>query len=189
MNYLYGWNPVAEFVQDELMELGLFLHGVVMDDEYVNHSPHPEHLTVFAASAIVFEPKDTVINCLGYKDLTRRIKVGERLLEMGVLRSYISQKAQVHRSAAIGAGTVLVGDVVIERGCEIGKHSLFWGGSRICHDSKLGAGVFLASGSVVGGGCKVGATCSLGFNSSMKEKSSMSEGTKVGANRFWKPGS
>ncbi len=189
MIYLYGWNPVAEFIHDEFMELGLSLNGVVIDPDYLHHSPRPGHLPVFAASAIVFEPIDTVINCLGYKNLSRRIKVGERLLEMGVLRSFVSQKAQVHPTVAIGAGTVLVGDVVIERGCEIGKHGLFWGGSRICHDSKLDAGVFLASGSVVGGGCTVGATCSLGFNSSMKEKSSMPEGTNVGANRFWKPGS
>ncbi len=187
MNYLYGWNPVAEFIIDEFIERGTTVHGVVIDDEYLHSSPHPKHLRVFAASGIIFEQNDAVINCLGYKDLMQRIVTGERLLKMGVLKSFVSRKAQVHPSVSIGDGTVLVGDVVIERGCEIGKHSLFWGGSRICHDSTLGSGVFLASGSIVGGGCSVGSACSLGFNSSMKEKTSMPNGTKVGANRFWKP--
>jgi NDP-sugar pyrophosphorylase family protein len=187
MNYLYGWNPVAEFILDELMEQGSPVHGVVIDDEYLYSSPRPKHLSVFSASSIAFEQNDTVINCLGYRDLMQRIRVGERLLKIGILKSFFSRKAQIHPSVAIGVGTVLVGDVVIERGSEIGKHGLFWGGSRICHDSTLGHGVFLASGSVVGGGCTVGSACSLGFNSSMKEKSSMPDGTKVGANRFWKP--
>lgn len=189
MNYLYGWNPVTEFILDEFMEQGTPVHGVVIDDEYLHSSSHPKDLKVFAASGVVFEPSDAVISCLGYKDLMQRIRVGERLLKMGVLKSFISGKAQVHPTAAIGIGTVLVGDVVIERGCHIGRHGLFWGGSRICHDSTLGSGVFLASGSVVGGGCTVGSACSLGFNSSMKQKSSMPEGTKVGANCFWNPGS
>jgi NDP-sugar pyrophosphorylase family protein len=187
MNYLYGWNPVAEFILDEFMERGSPVHGVVIDDEYLYSSPHPKHLAVFTASGIMFEQNDVVINCLGYKNLIQRIGVGERLLKMGVLKSFVSRKAQAHPSVAIGVGTVLVGDVVIERGCEIGKHGLFWGGSRICHDSTLGSGVFLASGSIVGGGCTVGSACSLGFNSAMKEKSSMPDGTKVGANHFWKP--
>lgn len=188
MNYLYGWNPVAEFILDEFTERGTPVHGVVVDDEYLHVSLRPKNLPVFAASCLAFDSNDAVFNCLGYKDLSQRIRIGERLMAMQILKSFISGKAQVHPSAKIGDGTVLVGDVVIERSCEIGKHGLFWGGSRICHDSRLGSGVFLASGSVVGGGCTVGSTCSLGFNSSMKEKSSMPDGTKVGANRFWKPG-
>jgi len=187
MNYLFGWNPVSEFIRDEFLDLGIPLHGVVMDNPLLHQSTGPKHLPVFAASGIVFEQNDAVINCLGYSSLTQRIRVGEQLLGMGVLKSFISQKAHVHLSSTIGVGTVLVGDVVIERGCKIGKHGLFWGGSRICHDSTLGPGVFLASGSVIGGGCAVGSTCSLGFNSSMKEKTSMPDSTKVGANRFWRP--
>ena len=189
MNYLYGWNPVAEFILDEFMEQGMRLHGVVIDDAYLGKSPCLKHLKVYSTSGIVFEGGDSVINCLGYADLSQRIRVGEHLLNMGVLKSFVSKKAQVHPCVRIGAGTVLVGDVVIERGCDTGKHGLFWGGSRICHDSTLGQGVFLASGSIVGGGCTIGSTCSLGFNSSVKEKSSMPDGTKVGANRFWRPGS
>jgi len=187
MNYLYGWNSVAEFIFDEMEDLGTPIKGVVIDDGFMLKTSCPDHVPVFPVSKMVFNPLDGVYNCIGYKDLKQRINVGERLLGLGVLKSFISRQARVHRSTRIGAGTVLVGDVVIERGCDIGKHGLYWGGSRICHDSSIGPGVFLASGSIIGGACTVGETCSLGFNSSMREKSSMPSGTKVGANRFWRP--
>ena len=187
MNYLYGWNPVAAFVLDELSASGIVIDGIVMDDVFIDNTPSIPDFPIYAISRISFKKEDSVINCLGYKDLKQRIRVGDFLLSLGVLKSFISKKADIHPSASIDSGAVLMGDVVIERGCEIGKHGLFWGGSRICHDSKLGPGVFLASGSIIGGHCRVGQSCSLGFNSSMKEKSSMPEGTKVGANRVWRP--
>jgi hypothetical protein len=189
MNYLFGWNSVAEFVVDEFSASGIVIDGIVMDDAYIDSIHCVSVLPIYAISHISFKTEDSVINCLGYKDLERRIRIGDILLDLGVLKSFISKKADVHPSARIESGVVLIGDVVIERGCKIGKHGLFWGGSRVCHDSKLGPGVFLASGSIIGGGCSVGQSCSLGFNSSMKENSSMPKGTKVGANRFWLPGS
>ena len=76
MNYLYGWNPVAEFIIDEFIERGTTVHGVVIDDEYLHSSPHPKHLRVFTASGIIFEQNDVVINCLGYKDLMQLIVTG-----------------------------------------------------------------------------------------------------------------
>ncbi len=187
MNYLFGWNAVAEFVVDEFTSLGIPIHGILIEDSYIYRVPLKTTLPVFASSSISFKSKDKVINCLGYKNLEHRIRIGEYLLRLGVLTSFISTKAQVHPSTRIGLGTILVGDVIIEKGCEIGNHGLFWGGSRICHDSKLESGVFLASGSIIGGECNVGQVCSLGFNSSMREKSSMPNGTKVGANFFWRP--
>lgn len=187
MNYLFGWNPVAEVIKDELKERGIPLDGVLIEDSHMAVAARPTDLPVFSASIIRLSSEDSVFNCLGYKDLMQRIRIGDKLFEIGVLESFISTSAAVHPSAIVGKGSVLVGDVVIERGCSIGKHGLFWGGCRICHDSVLGAGVFLASGAIVGGGCSVGRACSLGFNSSMKEKSAIPEGTQVGANRFWRP--
>ena len=187
MNYLYGWNPVSEIILDEFEIRGVPVNGVIVDDYFLGDMDPPSGLNVMAASEISFVPGDGVINCLGYKDLDQRIRIGERLIALGVLQSFISQKAQVHATSSIDAGAILLGDVVIERRCQIGKHCLFWGGSRVCHDSRVGRGVFLASGSIVGGACTVGNRCALGFNSSMREKSSMPDGIKVGANRFWRP--
>lgn len=186
MIYLYGWNSISEFILDEYGELGVSVEGVVVDDAYKSSLNYAEHVNIIAASSISFTHSDKVINCLGYKDLAQRILIGERLLALGVLSSFISKKAKVHGSTSIAAGTILLGDVNIERRCEIGKHCIFWGGSRICHDSVIGSGVFLASGSIIGGACTVGNMCSLGFNSSTREKVTMPDGTKVGANRFWR---
>jgi UDP-N-acetylbacillosamine N-acetyltransferase len=187
MNYLYGWNSVSEFILDEFKSLGVPVHGIIIDDAFLDCLDAPSSVNIIAYSRISFIPGDRVINCLGYKDLNQRALIGERLLAFGVLQSFISRQAQVHDTASIAAGSVLLGDVVIERCCRIGKHNLLWGGSRVCHDSSVGNGCFFASGSIVGGASSVGHVCSVGFNSSIREQSIMPEGTKVGANHFWRP--
>ena len=187
MIYLYGWNSVSEFILDELEGDGLSVDGIIVDDQYIDGLIYPEVLNLIPASKACFNSRDQVYNCLGYKNLQQRIQIGDRLIDLGVLQKFISNKAVIHSAVTIDAGAVLLGDVVIERNSHIGKHCLLWGGSRICHDSVLGHGVFLASGSIIGGACIVGNMCSLGFNSSLREKCQLPTGTKVGANRFWKP--
>lgn len=187
MNYLFGWNSVAEFIVDELRSRAAPVDGVIVDDAFLHQIMPPPGVTIIPASTIQLTPDHAVINCLGYHDLNRRIEVGEQLNARRVLKSFVSEQASVHASATIGNGAILLGDVVVERKSQIGAHCLLWGGSRVCHDSVVGRGVFMAAGSIVGGVCKVGDACSIGFNSSMREKSTMPERTKVGANRFWRP--
>jgi len=172
---------------DELENIGSPIEGVVVDDSFIEDIISPHQVNVIPASRVAFKPDDSVINCIGYKHLDIRVRIGQRLDDLGVLSNFISKKAQVHHTASVGTGSVLLGDVVIERNCDIGNHCLLWGGSRVCHDSVLGTGVFLAAGSIIGGACTVGNCCSLGFNSSVRERSRLKDGIKVGANRFWKP--
>lgn len=187
MNYLFGWNSVAEFIADELQASGAPVDGVIVDDAYIQQLTPPVGIRIIPASSIRLEPGHTVINCLGYHDLGRRIEVGEHLKSCNVLRTFVSEQARLHPSSTVGNGAILLGDVVVERSCRIGEHSLLWGGSRVCHDSVVGRGVFMAAGAIVGGICIVGDESSIGFNSSMREKSTMPARTKVGANRFWRP--
>lgn len=187
MKYLYGWNSVSEFIYDELSESGYKLDGVIVDDQYHLSSPHTECLPIISSSKVKLSSNDQVINCLGYKNLSRRVEVGELLFSVGALQGFTSKHAKVHPTSIIGPGSILLGDVTIERKATIGKHCLLWGGSRICHDSNLGHGVFMASGSIIGGGCTIGHESTFGFNSSMREKSIMPNKTTVGANRFWHP--
>ena len=187
MIYLYGWNSVSEFILDELEGDGFSIDGVIVDDQYIDTLIYPEVLNVIPASKVRLNTEDWVYNCIGYKNLQRRIQLGDRLIGLGVLKKFVSKRAVIHDAVTIDEGVVLLGDVVIERNSHIGKHCLLWGGSRICHHSVLGHGVFLAAGSIVGGACAVGDMCSLGFNSSLREKCQLPAGTKVGANRFWRP--
>lgn len=187
MNYLYGWNSVAEFIHDELTTLGQPLDGVIVDDTYLGGLQLPSGLALLPASTARLTTDTSVINCLGYRDLGRRVEIGDHLKSLGVLKSFVSSQAKIHPSTGIGLGSVLLGDVLLERSCRIGEHCLLWGGSRVCHNSSVGRGVFMAAGSIVGGGCTVGDESSIGFNSSIREKCSMPNRTKVGANRFWRP--
>lgn len=185
MIYLFGWNPVAEFIADELTALGEKVDGVVVDERYLeNHQPDIGY-RVYPIGAMRFNSQDIVYNCLGYRSLSRRIDIGDHLESIGVLRSFISRDSLIYPGCNIRSGTTLVGNVIIERNCVIGEHCLLWGGARICHDSRIGRGVFMAAGSIVGGQCEIGDTASIGFNSSVKEKSCLPSGVSVGANRFY----
>lgn len=188
MNYLYGWNSVSEFIYEEIIESDCKLDGVIIDDLHRSSITPPDGLPIIDSSNIRLSSSDRVINCLGYKNLSRRVEIGERLLSLGVLQSFISKNANAHITSSVGLGSILLGDVVVERKTVIGKHCLLWGGSRICHDSNLGDGIFMASGSIIGGGCTIGDESTFGFNSSMRQKSTMPSKTAVGANRFWCPG-
>jgi predicted acyltransferase (DUF342 family) len=184
MNYLFGWNPVAEFIVEELIAQGVHIDGIVIDDDYFADRPKHIGREVYSFGKMEFGPSDTVINCLGYRNLHRRIMVGDLLSSAGVLKSFVSSEAKLYPGCMVGLGAVLLGNVIVERNSVIGEHSLLWGGARVCHDSQIGRGVFMASGAIVGGQCKVGDTCTIGFNSSVKENSHLRMGTHVGANRF-----
>lgn len=184
MNYLYGWNPVAEFIVDEFAAVGGHIDGIVVDDSYFSGGLQHIGHDVFPLGKIAFGPRDTVLNCLGYRNLVRRIEIGDYLNSAGVLRSFVSRDAKLYPGSRVELGAVLLGDVIVERNSVIGEHCLLWGGARVCHDSRVGRGVFMASGSIVGGQCVIGDACTIGFNSSVKEKSRLRGGTRIGANRF-----
>lgn len=184
MNYLFGWNPVAEFIVDELDALGARISGIIVDDPYFSGRPQDIGYEVFSLGKVAFGPTDSVFNCLGYRNLVRRIEIGDYLKSAGVLKGFVSCEAKLYPGAKVGAGVVLLGNVIVERNSVIGEHCLLWGGARVCHDSRIGRGVFMASGSIVGGQCDIGDICTIGFNSSVKEKSRLRTGTQVGANRF-----
>lgn len=186
MIYLFGWNPVAQIILDQLEDQRISVAGIIVDDAFADATDTDGMLPVIPASRIELGHSVKVINCLGYRDLVRRVAIGHWLQSTDSLISFISPEAKIHRRAVIGTGAVLLGDVVIERAAQIEPHALLWGGSRVCHDSIVGEGVFLASGSIIGGGCTIGARSTLGFNASVKQGSHLPPNTKVQANAFWK---
>lgn len=183
MIFIFGWNPVAEFIIDELSEASINIDGIIIDDDRISKRDNYDFETI-PFSKIQLNTNDTVYNCIGYRELQRRVEVGEILEKTGCLKSFISIKSSISRSAKIGNGVILLGDVVIERNSIIGSHSLLWGGSRVCHDASIGDGCFMASGSILGGFATLGSLSSIGFNTSVKEKCSVPPASKLGANRF-----
>ena len=138
---------------------------------------------------IDFSVDDLIINCVGYKDLSARVKVGQDLRDCPArLTTFISSRAIVYPGVEVGLGSVLLGDVVIERGCAIGDHCLLWGGARVCHDATLGQGVFLAAGSIVGGFAVVGDCCALGFNAVVRDSARLPPGTRLKALNYFGSG-
>lgn len=186
MIYLFGNNSIAENIYDELCSLNKDVCSIIVDDEFYSEDfNHRIKLKITRYSEITFSKDDTVYNCFGYSDLRRRLKIGDRLHQLNILGTFVSLNANIASSVSLAPGTVILGNSTIERNVTVGHSCLLWGGARVCHDTVLKAGVFLASGSVVGGCCEVGEFSSVGFNSSVKEHCIVPSGTKVGANRFF----
>lgn len=185
MIYLFGNNSVAESIYDELTSSGVTVNSIVVDDEYIDINSRSSLLEVLPFSKLKLCEDDVIINCVGYSNLKLRVEIGQRFEKTGSLGTFISKSANIANTVTVAKGSVILGNATIERNVVIGKSCLIWGGARICHDSVLENGVFLAAGSIVGGGCIVGGYTSVGFNSSIKEYSVVPSETKVGANRFF----
>ena len=187
MLYLFGWNAISQLIIDELYEKSISIDGVIMDknfitDDIVNNCNYK----IYDFNQIQFNANDSVINCLGYKDLSRRKIVGEKLLALNVLKSYISAKADISSSARVSDGVILLGNVTIEANAFIGSHSIIWGGARVCHDAHLGSSVFMAAGSIIGGYSTIGDCGKIGFNSAIKQGITVPHNTIIGACRYYK---
>ena len=187
MLYLFGWNAISHLIIDELYDKSILINGIIMDksfitDDIVNNCKYK----IFDFNQMQFNIGDTVINCLGYKDLFRRKIVGEKLLALNVLKSHISAKADVSSSAKISDGVILLGNVTIEANAFIGSHSIIWGGARVCHDAHLGSSVFMAAGSILGGYSTIGDFGKIGFNSAIKQETIVPNNTIIGACSYYK---
>lgn len=186
MLYLFGWNSLSKVIISALNEESIEVDGVVMSDDYISEDIKNNcEFKIYSLNSITFNKGDEVINCLGYKDLNKRKIIGEKLLGLKVLRSFISQKADVSKSAKILHGAILLGNVTIESDAIVGNHSIIWGGARVCHGAHLGDAVFMASGSIVGGNSTLGNFVKIGFNSAIRQETTVPDGTSIGACNYY----
>ena len=183
MIYLFGFNSVARAVAEELDTERKLEYKFVMHRKFYNaQTEFQNDRSIIIYEEARFTSKDSIVNCVGYKNLCARVEVGETLRTCGAkLMTFVSTRACISTNARIGCGIVFLGDVVVERGAHIGDHGLLWGGARICHDAKIGRGVFLAAGAIVGGFAEISDYCAVGFNSVIRDHARVPNNTKIKA--------
>ena len=86
----------------------------------------------------------------------------------GRLPVVISNRAHVSRHSSIGAGTIVMHDVVINAGVTVGINNIFNTKCLIEHDVKIGNHCHISTSSVVNGSCTLGDEVFLGSNSVIK---------------------
>lgn len=92
----------------------------------------------------------------------------------------VHPSAQVSEFALIGAGTVLLQNVVIASGAEIGRHVMVLPTSVVSHDTTIGDYCILAGAVCINGAVHVGDECYIGSGTQVKERLSIGAGALCG---------
>ena len=132
-----------------------------------------------------YSPKDfNVIIGMGYKNLNRnRERVFKRIKELGFkIETYINPNASIHNDRAIGEGSIIFSNSVIEPYSMIGQNTVVWANCTIAHHSKIGDNCWVASGAVVSGEAIVKNNCFLGVNVTVSNKVIIEPFNIIGAN-------
>lgn len=97
------------------------------------------------------------------------------------LASYISSRATVLNSGAIGENCFVLEDNTIQPFVSIGNNVTLWSGNHIGHHSTIKDHCFMASHVVVSGGVEIGEQCFIGVNATLRDHIKIGERCVLGA--------
>lgn len=129
-------------------------------------------------------PSDvSIIMASGYNDLNRvRESLFTRLGKMGYkIETYIHPEAKVYSENALGEGSIILPNAVVEPFATIGKNSFIWCNVTVAHHSRVGDHCWLAAGAVVSGQAAVGDNAFLGVNATVVNEISVGDHCIIGA--------
>ena len=94
--------------------------------------------------------------------LARRLAVFERYAARHSAPPLVHPEGKVSRSAALGAGAIVLAGAVVQPGAVIGRAAIVNTRAVVEHDCKIGDGVHVAPGAVVLGGVAIGRCAMIG---------------------------
>lgn len=95
--------------------------------------------------------------------------------------SYVSSRAFVWRTAAIGDNCFIFENNVIQHGVKIGDNVVLWSGNHIGHRSVIKDNCYLSSHVVVSGYCEIEENCFLGVNATLVDNIKIGKDCLIGA--------
>ena len=111
-----------------------------------------------------------------------RIRIYNRIIEAGgKLATTIASTAHVSRYAALGEGTVVMHQAVVNAGTNIGVNCIINTFCNIEHDAVIGDQCHISTGAMVNGDCKVGERTFIGSQSVLVNGIVVGEDIIVGA--------
>lgn len=99
----------------------------------------------------------------------------------------VAKSAKIDDSAVIGSGSIVVQDVVMTTGVEIGEHVIVNVASSIQHDSTVGDYSTICPGVHIGGHVTIGKGVFLGIGAIVANDVTISDGVVVGAGAIIPP--
>lgn len=95
--------------------------------------------------------------------------------------TYVCSKATTWPDLAVGKGSFIFENNVIQPFVKIGSNTVLWSGNHIGHDSTVGDNVFITSHVVISGNCKVGDNTFIGVNATVRDGITIGRDCVVGA--------
>lgn len=127
-------------------------------------------------------PKAKFVVCAG-KGVARQAIVG-RLGDLGVgterYARVIDRTAVVSDNSTVGPGSILLANVVLTAGVEIGAHVVAMPHVTFTHDNQVADFATVTAGVSLGGGVRVGRGAYLGMNASVRERCTIGAGATIG---------
>jgi sugar O-acyltransferase (sialic acid O-acetyltransferase NeuD family) len=106
-----------------------------------------------------------------------RIGKYEYLKKLGASFPVIfSPFAHVSKHSTIGAGTIIMHNVIVNAGAQIGENCIINTGAIIEHDVSIGDHCHISTGAIVNGGTTIGVKTFLGSNSATRQYIEIGEG-------------
>lgn len=99
----------------------------------------------------------------------------------GVFPIIISSLSYVSKYSCIAAGTIIMHNVIVNAGAEIGENCIINNKALIEHDAKIGGNVHVSTGAIINGDCIVDDMCLIGSSSVLKHSINVMSNTIIGA--------
>ena len=104
------------------------------------------------------------------KSPSLRIKLFDRAERIGfIMPSIISPRAYVSKHAYIGAGSVVMHDVMVNANARIGKNCIINTKSLIEHGSEVGDNCHISTAVCINGGVIIESSCFIGSNATLRD--------------------
>ncbi len=148
------------------------LAGFIVDDKFWTKELMHHGYPVYKLSTLEMEcPNDSykIFIAISYGQLNQqRLRVYELIKSLGYeLASYISSKATIWRTAAIGNNCMIFEGNNIQHGAVIEDNVILWSGNHIGHGSKIRHSAYLSSHVCIAGFSEVGQRSFIGINASV----------------------
>lgn len=131
---------------------------------------------------IADHPDAAVVVCVGRPDAyTAKRRICERIeLDDDRYATLIHPSVALSTSSTIGAGSVILAQVVLTADVRVGRHVAVMPQTVLTHDVRIGDWATLASGVRLGGGVQVGAGAYLGSGCCIREGVSIGDLSLIG---------
>lgn len=111
---------------------------------------------------------DSIVIGIGYKHFNVRKQLYEWLVAENIHRqNIIDKRAIVDETAEVGDGSIVMSNVILDKGVRIGANVFVNIGSTIAHDSFIGNHSFVAPRVAIAGFTRIGECNFLGINSTV----------------------